>query len=147
MLHGGFRNEFSDWIYSNRHCTESNPEIRIAFRLPGSWEKISVVIKCCYKQGSRDGDGRLGTEANAGRWRTRDGSFSSDTSASRTEADQGPIKYRPKRTEADEGRTFSVRLKDGGGPRTDKISSKEDGGGRRTNPFRPLQGRRRTKDR
>ena len=41
-----------------------------------------------------------GTEADAGWWRTWDGSFSSDTSASRTEADQGPIKYRPKRTEA-----------------------------------------------
>ena len=39
-----------------------------------------------------------------------------------------------------------VRFKDGGGPRTDKISSKEDGGGQRTNPFRPPQGRIRTED-
>ena len=39
-----------------------------------------------------------------------------------------------------------VRFKDGGGPRTDKISSKEDGGGQGTNPFRPSQGRIRTED-
>ena len=37
-------------------------------------------------------------------------------------------------------------LKDGGGPRTDKISSKEDGGGRGTNPFRSPHGRIRTQD-
>ena len=79
-------------------------------------------------QGSRDGDGRPGTEADAGRWRTRDGSFSSDTSASRTEADQGPIKYRPKRTEADEGRTLSVRLKDGGPVKISKKRTEADEG-------------------
>ena len=79
-------------------------------------------------QGSRDGDDRPGTEADAGRWRTRDGSFSSDPSASRTEADQGPIKYRPKRTEADEGRTLSVRLKDGGPVKISKKRTEADEG-------------------
>ena len=90
------------------------------------------------------------------------------------EADQGPIKYRPKRTEADEGRTLSVRLTDGFGHRTVKKFSKRtvtdggqiplvrlkdgfgrrtlkkilkaDGSGRRTEPYRPPQGRIRTSD-
>ena len=54
-----------------------------------------------------------------------------------------------RRTVKDAGRKLFfryVRFKDGGGPRTDKISSKEDGGGRRTNPLRPPQGRIRTSD-
>ena len=42
-----------------------------------------------------------------------------------------------RRTVKDAGRKLFfryVRFKDGGGPRTDKISPKEDGDGQRTNP-------------
>ena len=74
------------------------------------------------EQGSRDG--RSGTDADAEQRTTWDAGFSLDTSASRTKADEGPIKFRPKRTEADEGRTLHVCLQDAFGRRTVKIFKK-----------------------
>ena len=91
------------------------------------WEKIEIVLRC-WRQKMLIGE--FCQPGVAGRGRP-----SWDGGGRRTVKDAGRklfFRY--------------VRFKDGGGPRTDKISSKEDGGGRRTNPFRPPQGRIRTED-
>ena len=59
-----------------------------------------------------------GTEADAGRWRTADGRFSSTPSVSKTVADGVPINFRPKRMEADagQGSSSASRTDSDGGP-------------------------------
>ena len=49
MLHGGFHEESSDWIYSYRDCTESDPEIRIKLTEFDTWSFFVEKIKNCMQ--------------------------------------------------------------------------------------------------